>query len=311
MNISISKWFVPECGFLVLLLTVCLLAPWVQGADVHVDEEVEAEEGRVTMNAATAAAMGVVTSRADAGILHRKVLLYGKTMLDPQRVSHVKARYAGMIRAIGPALGEAVASGDVIATIEANDSLQAYDIRAPIDGIVIDKHANPGELAGNDPLLTIASYERLWVDLAVFPSDARDIRPGLPVNIAMNGIEADSEIRYLIPGEGNSPAITARVPLENPALDWSPGLLVEAQVAVEDIPVSLRIDNRAIQDFRDWRVVFIRIGDDYEIRPVELGRSDGEFTEVLSGLEPGSEYVVESSYLLKADLEKSGTSHDH
>ncbi len=40
-------------------------------------------------------------------------------------------------------------------------------------------------------------------------------------------------------------------------------------------------------------------------------RTDGQFTEVLSGLKAGDSYVVENSFLLKADLEKSGASHDH
>jgi acetyl/propionyl-CoA carboxylase alpha subunit len=42
-----------------------------------------------------------------------------------------------------------------------------------------------------------------------------------------------------------------------------------------------------------------------------LGRSDGRFTEVLAGLQAGDRYVVENSYLIKADIEKSGASHDH
>ena len=61
----------------------------------------------------------------------------------------------------------------------------------------------------------------------------------------------------------------------------------------------------------NWQLVFIQVGDVYEIRPLELGQTDGEFTEVLAGLNAGDSYVVENSYLLKADLEKSGASHDH
>ena len=75
--------------------------------------------------------------------------------------------------------------------------------------------------------------------------------------------------------------------------------------------MELLVENRALQGFRDWQVVFIKVGNVYEIRPLELGRSDGHFTEVLSGLNIGDTYVVENSYLLKADLEKSGASHDH
>jgi cobalt-zinc-cadmium efflux system membrane fusion protein len=67
----------------------------------------------------------------------------------------------------------------------------------------------------------------------------------------------------------------------------------------------------ALQTFRDWEVVFIRSGDTYEVRPIEIGRRDGSRVEVLSGLRKGDQVVVEQSYLVKADIEKSGTSHDH
>lgn len=92
---------------------------------------------------------------------------------------------------------------------------------------------------------------------------------------------------------------------------WLANEAVVAEISVEKIPVALRVDNRALQKFRDWQVVFIKVGDTYEIRPLELGKTDGQFTEVVSGLNQGDEYVVENSYLLKADLEKSGASHDH
>ena len=44
---------------------------------------------------------------------------------------------------------------------------------------------------------------------------------------------------------------------------------------------------------------------------LDLGASDGTWTEVLGGIEPGQAYVAENSFLIKADIEKSGASHDH
>jgi cobalt-zinc-cadmium efflux system membrane fusion protein len=44
---------------------------------------------------------------------------------------------------------------------------------------------------------------------------------------------------------------------------------------------------------------------------LELGKRDGEWAEVLGGLKPGTRYVAEQSYLIRADIEKSGASHDH
>ena len=44
---------------------------------------------------------------------------------------------------------------------------------------------------------------------------------------------------------------------------------------------------------------------------LELGTNDGEWVEVLSGIKPGTSYVSENSFLIRADIEKSGASHDH
>jgi cobalt-zinc-cadmium efflux system membrane fusion protein len=44
---------------------------------------------------------------------------------------------------------------------------------------------------------------------------------------------------------------------------------------------------------------------------LELGRSDANRVEVLGGLAPGELYVVSNSYLIKADIEKSGAAHEH
>lgn len=271
----------------------------------------ESHEGRVHLSDDMVQTMGVGVHVAGPGVIHQTRLLYGKISPDPRQVSHITARYPGLIQAVRPALGDSVEKGDLIATVEANDSLQTYEIRAPISGVVVDSHANPGEFAGDQHLLTIADYGNVWADLNVFPSEAQAIRPGQEVRLSVGGLEAVSTIRYLNPGEGLSPNIIARVPLANPDLLWTPGLLVEAEVSVNQFEVPLLVDNRALQDFRDWQVVFIQVGEEYEIRPLELGRSDSQFTEVLSGLNPGDLYVIENSYLLKADLEKSGASHDH
>lgn len=273
--------------------------------------EYESYEGRVVMRPDMAEAMDIGVHIASTQTLHQSLLLYGKISPDPKLVSHITARYPGLIQSVIPSLGDAVSQGDLVATIEANDSLQTYEIHAPISGIVVDSHANPGEFAGDQHLLTIANYQNVWADLNVFPGEAQRIRPGQEVNLRMGELTANSSIRYLNPGEGLSPHVVARVPLANPDLTWTPGLLVEADVTIGEFDVELAVETAALQVFRDWQVVFIQIGDSYEIRPLELGRSDARFTEVLSGLNPGDRYVVENSYLLKADLEKSGAAHNH
>ncbi len=92
---------------------------------------------------------------------------------------------------------------------------------------------------------------------------------------------------------------------------WVPGTYVTAQVQVAEHAVPIAVRRSALQSFRDFTVVYAQMGDEYEVRMLELGRQAGEWAEVLGGLEPGTRYVTENSYVLKADIEKSGASHDH
>ena len=73
----------------------------------------------------------------------------------------------------------------------------------------------------------------------------------------------------------------------------------------------LAVSTNALQRFRDFDVVFAKVGDTYEVRMLELGAKDNDFIEVIGGLVPGTVYVTDNSFLIKADIEKSGASHDH
>lgn len=268
-------------------------------------------EGRVKLSAVLAQQSGITTAVAGAGTLQQTLKLYGQALPDPVRVSHIQARYPGVIRAVKATIGSQVKAGDVLASVESNESLRQYNITAPINGTIIERHANADEFTGDKTLFILVDYSQLEVDLQAFPMHANKLNVGQAVTLNAGELNATSKIEYITPhGEGAS-TLVAHVPLNNPEGHWTPNQSLEAAVTIAEIPVALMIDNRALQNFRDWQVVFIQVGDDYEIRPLELGRTDGKFTEVLDGLNSGDRYVVDNSYLLKADLEKSGASHDH
>ena len=82
-----------------------------------------------------------------------------------------------------------------------------------------------------------------------------------------------------------------------------------ATVAETDVPLAVR--RSALQTFRDFDVVFAKVGDTYEVRMLQLGLKDENYIEVLGGLSPEEIYVTGNSYLVKADIEKSVANHDH
>jgi membrane fusion protein, heavy metal efflux system len=284
--------------------------------DHHDHDEQEHGESQVTIPSALAKQSGIQTQTVGGGVLQQRVLLFGRLKPDPQHISHIRARFPGLIRQVNVQIGESIKAETVIARIEANDSLRVYDITSPIDGVVIDRHANAGEFTGEEILFTLANYSQLELDLSVFARDTQNVRVGQRVDIYQMDARssqaiAHGTITYLTAGSGDTPTVTAHVPIDNKGQQLMAGALVEALVTVAEDKVALLIEKRAVQQHDGQSVVFVRHGDHYTASPIIVGRGNAQFVEVLSGLQAGEDYVVDNSFLLKADLEKSGAAHVH
>jgi cobalt-zinc-cadmium efflux system membrane fusion protein len=164
----------------------------------------------------------------------------------------------------------------------------------------------------------IADYSELWAELSLFPRDLARVKPGQRVTLKTVDGSVDGEGRVLrvLPAPAASHGAlsgvyTVRVAVDNAASTWTPGLYVQGQVKVGEAQVPLAVKRSGLQAFRDFTVVFEQVGETYEVRMLELGRQDDLYVEVLGGLDAGAKYVAENSYLIKADIEKSGASHDH
>jgi len=108
-----------------------------------------------------------------------------------------------------------------------------------------------------------------------------------------------------------SQTMLARAVVPNPSGLWRPGLFVTGEVTtgVTQAPVAVRA--ASIQSLGSTDVVFVRVGDVFEARPVLLGVRDREHVQILSGLSAGDSYAASNSFVLKAEVGKSGASHDH
>ena len=284
----------------------------IDGKTLH--WQFDSYEGRTTIAAAIASQSGIRVLPASPGIIRDEHEVQGLLTLVEGRYARVMARFPGPIRAVSVAVGDTVKAGQPLATVESNVSLSNYVVSSPLSGTVLARNANIGELAGDQPLFEIADLSTLWVDLHVFGSDATHIAAGAAVVVTRlsDDLNIATRIDRVLPSTATaSQSTVARATLHNDDGHWRPGTAVRALVTVAEDQVALAVPLAALQRFRDWDVVFVRDGDDYEIRPLQLGRRDGVNAEVLDGLKPGDPVVVEQSYLVKADIEKSGASHDH
>ena len=169
-------------------------------------------EGRTRIGAAVAEASGLQTEIAGPATIREIVTVYGRVVSNPENVSHVNARFDGVIRSASASIGDVVREGQILAVIEANDSLNSYSITAPIGGTIIERHANPGETTGGRSLFTIVDPSSVWAELAVFPSDRARVRTGarVAVRTAIGDIRLNGQISLLSPVAGANQSVTAR-----------------------------------------------------------------------------------------------------
>lgn len=268
-------------------------------------------EGRVEIAADIAVKAGLKSEIAGPGPINQTLTVYGKTSTDPIKVSHVRAPFPGIITKLNANIGGRVKADQVLAEIESSDSLRRYELKSPLSGVIIARDGNPGELAQQQALLTVANYDLIWVEFRIFPSQAPKVATGQAVTVYTEQFQTESTIKHLLPSVTGQPFLRARVPLDNTNGRWAPGLLLAGSIATQQADVPLRVTSRAVQTMEGQDVVFIQAGEAYEARAVTLGLTDGQYTEILDGIKPGTRYVADNSYLIKADLEKAGAAHNH
>ena len=272
-------------------------------------------EGRTIITPDAARAGGVTTERAGSAYLGESLPLTGRIEITPEGQSEVHARYPGRVMAMSVQLGDRVRRGQVVARVESSESLQTYSITAPISGVIMAKNTNVGSITGGgDPMLVIGDPSQVHAEFFLYPRDAERVRVGQRVEVV--SLAGDHRINAVIEAilptaDLTNQTLIAHVHLPSQSGAWRPGLGVRGTVQVATSEVPLAVQTKAIQPFRDFQVVYAKVGNTYEVRMLELGRRTPEWTEVLGGLEAGTEYVVDGAFLIRADIDKSGASHDH
>lgn len=272
-------------------------------------------EGRTMMKDEIAAVSGVKTEQARAQKLQVTTRLNGRIRPSEHRIAHVMPRFSGVIREGRKHIGDSVAKGEVLAVIESNESLQPFEVRSQIAGTVIEGHVVPGEFVpDNSSIYTVADFSEMWVDCYVPLREQIPVAIGQKIKLStVHGeLTTNGEVLYVAPyADEHSQSRLVRMVIANEGGRFLSGMYLSGDLVIEERTVPVAVKRSAIQRFRDWDVVFRKIGQVYEVSPIERGGADGDWVEVASGLVAGDTYVSENSFLVKADILKAGASHDH
>lgn len=279
----------------------------------------ESHEGRTEISDRYIEKAGIKLEKASSGIVTAKETLYG--IIAPKQKSHeeISAPFPSIVKAIVVAEGDQVTEGQVVLTLQNTESQQTYSVRAPKSGVVTNINALIGQKVDQQVLIETMDLSSVWVELSAFPEAIEQLRKGQTVEVydLHKHEKVQGDLIYIAPIMTGGHIARARAVIDNSDGHWRVGMHIKADVITAQKLVPLRIKRSAIQSFRGMPVVFAKFGNTFEVRMIEIANDsssqspDAEYVEVIGGIKSGTEYVTENSYLIKADILKSGASHDH
>jgi len=285
----------------------------IAGGEKHV-ARYSSPEGRTRITAAAAKAGGIEIATVGPATIGETRELFGTVQLATTARSEIRGQFPGRIVSVSKNVGDHVRRGELLARIESSESLQTYPVYSTASGVIAERNGNPGDVTFDRALYVITDPAQTTVVFNIFPKDLGAIQPGQSVSIeALDGtVIAQTRLGDYLP-EGNTEAGTAlmRAAVPNRGGRLRAGMALRGKVMINAVQVPLAVRTEALQSFRDFTVVFANYGEDYEVRMLQLGRRSPGWTEVVSGIAPGTRYAAKGSFLIRADIEKSGASHDH
>lgn len=281
----------------------------------HEDEHGHGESSPVEWTDELIRESGVSIKTASAGEISVGLDLPGKIVSYEPNVAHIIPRFPGIIREAKKHLGEKVKKGDVLAVIESNQSLNPYEVKSPISGVIVKRHSTVGEYASESTdIFVVADLSTVWGEFYVFSDDFAKVKDGLPVLVDVKPLSSPirskiSFVSRVVDEHTQSRFVRAVLPNDQELL--YPGAFANALAVLETAKAKVVVDRNALQRLEGGEVIFVWEGDTFEARPVITGKRDKHRVEILRGLKSGEKYASGNTFLIKAEIGKAEAEHAH
>jgi len=226
--------------------------------------------------------------------LKRYQSLYEKKSVSPQEFDEVKTRQQSALARRDMARADQAQAKAALA--QARTALEYAQIRAPFDGVVTERRADPGTLASPGvPIFTVEDVRRYRLEATINESDLRYLRVGQPASVtieALGDAAVSGKVVQIVPA-ADAASRSFVVKVELPAdTRLRSGLFGRARFSRGERQ-SLLIPRAAVLDRGQLQGVFVLDQNKIAgLRYVTLGKYSGENVEVLAGLQSGERLVA-------------------
>jgi multidrug efflux pump subunit AcrA (membrane-fusion protein) len=273
--------------------------------------EAKRDENIVTLTKENLQHVTLKTEPATLSSLGMALKVAGRVSANWNKTAKVTPTLEGRLTKLNFDLNDHVKAGDVVALVESPELLgKALELKAPIDGVIIERTATAGELVDKGKAIyTISDPSQLWAIAEVNERDIAAVKLGQ--DAAFTTLAYPDEKfhgKVVLIGnqvEAGSRTVEARIAVGNADGRLKPGMFADVEIVTTMLDNVLLIPDRALETEGENQIVFVALdGNRFEKRVVKLGLEQSGRVQILDGVKVGENVVTDGGFILKSEMLK-------
>ena len=269
------------------------------------------EENVVTLTKENLGHVQIKTEPVALGSLETTLKAAGRVTQNLNKTAKIASTLEGRLIKLNVDLNDRIKAGDVLALVQTPELLgRPLELKAPIDGVIVDRTSAPGELVGKDKeIYTISDPTDLWVIAEIKERDAGAVKTGQEATFRVLSYPGE-QFRGNIVRVGNeiereSRTLEARIEVDNSDGRLKPGMFADVEITIDVLKDALVVPDAALQTEEDNQIVFVALDTTkFQKRVVKLGLEHQGRVQILEGLKAGEKVVTDGSFILKSEMLK-------
>lgn len=299
------------------LLLVPLLVVTLTGCDKKIEPAAEAkpeaghDENIVALTPENLNHMDLKIESAALGQLGMTLKAAGRISANLNKTAKVTSTFEGRLTKLNFDLNDHVQAGEIMALVESPELLgRPLEIKAPQDGVIIERTATTGELVDKaTAIYTLSDPTQLWAIAEVKERDIAAVKTGQDAMFTVLPYPQEQfHGKVVLVGnqvESGSRTLEVRIAVDNADGRLKPGMFADVEITTTILNDALLISDTALQTDGADQIVFVaQDGNKFEKRVVKLGEEQQGRVQILAGLKPGERVVTDGSFILKSEMLK-------
>ena len=242
------------------------------------------------------------------GAVEKTLKAAGTVTVNQNKTAKIVSTLEGRLVQMNADLNDRVRAGDVLGLVQTPELLgKPLELKAPIDGVIIERQATVGELVGKDTVIyTISDPTDLWLIAEIKERDIGTVKAGQNATFSVLAYPGETfqgkVVRIADVVEPDSRTLEARIATDNSDRRLKPGMFADVAITTTVLENALVIPDKSLETDGTDQIVFVSLGKNrFEKRIVEPGLESQGRVQILRGLKAGEQVVSRGGFILKSE----------